>query len=203
MASRVSIVASVVESGYETNRLAIALFQDQTNLWSVGLVAVVRGSFGAVIDTAVCYLIPPNQSASGGGGGASGVSPSFCANAAESRQQGQNYTIIWLASSDAMCATFESQLTCGGIHGGQLAATTIGAVNVRCGPGTNYPIAFQHVNGAQGTVACYRDGQTMTNPATRISSSHWDMTTIDGVTGYIADVFVDTNGDITKQTHPC
>ena len=52
----VATAADVIECGYEKDRLAIAIYQNKTTLWSIGVVAVVRGDVGAVVSVAICAL---------------------------------------------------------------------------------------------------------------------------------------------------
>ena len=74
----------------------------------------------------------------------------------------------------------------------------------RYGPGTNYAIIDTLQAGQTLVVLCYSLGDTesFTTPGGQTNTSNaWDFVVIsdqDGG-GYVADVFVDTGDDITKQ----
>ncbi|MFF5210057.1 hypothetical protein [Streptosporangium sp. NPDC000396] len=75
-------------------------------------------------------------------------------------------------------------------------------VGLRAEPRTDSPVPTRIPTGHQGTVSCYvRGSQNIsgwggTNP-------YWNYTHIDGRTGYIPDVWLDTGGDITDQVPEC
>jgi hypothetical protein len=61
-------------------------------------------------------------------------------------------------------------------------------VNVRTGPGTNYPIITALNAGNQVSISCTTQGENVNG------NSQWDQTSINGQTGYVADVYVNSNG---------
>lgn len=70
-----------------------------------------------------------------------------------------------------------------------------GYINLRSGPGTNYPIVGQAVDGATPTVLCSRSGTTHTGRYG--STSLWDRIT-DGASGqqrWMSDAFLDSRVD--------
>ncbi|MFF5210056.1 hypothetical protein [Streptosporangium sp. NPDC000396] len=75
-------------------------------------------------------------------------------------------------------------------------------VGLRAEPRADSPVPTRIPTGHQGTVSCYvRGSQNIsgwggTNP-------YWNYTHIDGRTGYIPDVWLDTGGDITDQVPEC
>jgi hypothetical protein len=54
---RLAAVNNATKCAYRTDRLSIGIYQNQSRLWSVGVVAVVRGDIDAVASVALCYLI--------------------------------------------------------------------------------------------------------------------------------------------------
>src|SRR5262249_9149142 len=54
---RIDEADTTLRCGYETDRLAIALYQDRAFRWSVGAVAVIRGRFRAILDVSICVLV--------------------------------------------------------------------------------------------------------------------------------------------------
>jgi hypothetical protein len=92
----------VVECGYETDGLAIVVYQHADHPWSVGLVVVVRMSVDAVLDAGLCYLgkqlgldVPGDSMRADG----NQPQPEFCGLAA----QPEGYAVIALGSSNWMC----------------------------------------------------------------------------------------------------
>src|SRR5262249_46316601 len=130
----------------------------------------------------------------------------FCFGASNPDRNGEAYTVLWLASSDVMCTDLANQLAPrtpvpAGIP---LTATVRGAtqVNVRADASTKAAIIGQVSDGATGTVSCYQDGETVVvHP--RGTSNLWDKVRIGGLDGYIADVLLDTDGDLATQSHAC
>lgn len=101
VANRVAKLNDVVECAYENDRLSIVLYQDRSFRWSIGVVAVLRGTFDAVAETSACFLlrqlmiplVKRRQPA-----------PAFCFTANSLRKSRETYSVLWLASSDRMCA---------------------------------------------------------------------------------------------------
>jgi hypothetical protein len=94
-----------VECGYETDSLAIVVYQHSDEPWSVGLVVVVRLSLDAAIDVAGCYLekqlgfdAPPNPVS------INQIEPEFCGLAG----QPDDYAVVALGTSNWMCEALET-----------------------------------------------------------------------------------------------
>ncbi|WP_250291622.1 hypothetical protein [Frankia sp. CiP1_Cm_nod1] len=113
-ANRVIAVNGAAECAYKTDRLAIGIYQHKNYLWSVGVVAVVRGKLPAtVLDVGTCLLlekIAPARPAFLTPNGATEIEPTVCADYATTSRDGQNYTLMWLGSSDRMCDQLASKL---------------------------------------------------------------------------------------------
>ncbi|GEM_PF-2895045 len=206
LVKRVAALADVVQCGYETDRLAIAIYQNHATLWSVGVVAVVRGDLGAALDTSVCFLrkqlSPPGSDASYVSGPA-GPQPTFCFDAVSRTRGGERYTVMWVGSSDFMCWDLTNQLDSGRPEGDGITSTVkaVPDVAVRSGPSTRTALVGRADTGEVGEVSCYRRGETVSGR--RGTSDLWDLTTVNGMTGFIADVWLDTGGDVTKKIKPC
>jgi hypothetical protein len=105
VADRFSGYSDAIECGYETDGLAIVIYQHADNPWSLGLVIVVRAS--AVLDAGVCYLgkqvgvdVPGLSPRSGG----NPLRPDFCGLAA----QPQDYAVVALGTSNWMCDALQT-----------------------------------------------------------------------------------------------
>jgi hypothetical protein len=102
-ADRFLAAEDAVECGYETDGLAIVVYQHADHPWSVGLVVVVRLSVDAVIDAGLCYLgkqlglDEPGYSTRSDG---NQPHPEFCGLAA----QPGDYAVVALGTSNWMCA---------------------------------------------------------------------------------------------------
>lgn len=102
VANRFLAAADAVECGYETDGLAIVVYQHADHPWSVGLVVVVRLSVGAVVEAGFCYLgeqfdadVPGQFPRSGG----NQIKPGLCGLAA----QPEGYAVVALGTSNWMC----------------------------------------------------------------------------------------------------
>lgn len=104
---KVAKADDIAECGYETDRLAIAIYQDTTYLWSVGVVAVIRGN--ALVDVAACFLLKQIQAPFPHSAQRS-PRPSFCFGATTPTAEGERYTLIWLGSSDWICSDLRNEL---------------------------------------------------------------------------------------------
>jgi hypothetical protein len=100
MADRFLTAVDLVECGYETDRLAVGVYQHQSHPWSVGVVVVVRGNVGLVEDVALCYLggllgmgfdAPSDEEVP--------LEPQFCALSGAP----DGYALVALGSSTWMC----------------------------------------------------------------------------------------------------
>lgn len=89
-------------------------------------------------------------------------------------------------------------------HSGTIWSNVPNQVHRRSGPGTSYAIIDSLSASQQLIVLCYSwgDTETFTNPngATNTSAA-WDfvVTSDQDAGGYVADVFIDTGGDISQQ----
>jgi len=89
-------------------------------------------------------------------------------------------------------------------HAGTIWSNASGDVHRRRGPGTNFALIDSLHAGQQLIVFCYSlgDNETFTNPnGVTYASAAWDfvVTSDQDPGGYVADVFIDTGGDITQQ----
>jgi hypothetical protein len=105
VADRFSRYSDAIQCGYETDGLAIVIYQHADHPWSLGLVIVVRAS--AVLDAALCYLgkqvgvdVPGLSPRSGG----NPLRPDFCGLAA----QPQDYAVVALGTSNWMCDALQT-----------------------------------------------------------------------------------------------
>ncbi len=101
---RVNAANDVVDCAYETDHLAIGVYQHDNTHWSLGMVAVVRGDLDALVDGAACWLLKrvpfplpthglvPEE-----------IRPAFCADAVTRKSNGYRFTIMWIGSSNFMC----------------------------------------------------------------------------------------------------
>jgi hypothetical protein len=111
VADRFLAYSDAVECGYETDGLAIVVYQHADHPWSVGLVVVVRVSAGAVIDAGLCYLgkqlgfdAPGDSTRSDG----NQPQPRFCGLAAQPEADDENYAVVALGTSNWMCDALQT-----------------------------------------------------------------------------------------------
>ncbi|GAA1416996.1 hypothetical protein [Catellatospora coxensis] len=205
LVDRVAKVADAVECGYETDRLAIAIYQNNEFRYSVGVVAVVSGNLQALVEGAACYLSKQLTLGFSNGflNGSQRPRPDFCFDAVTRTRKGQRYTVLWMGSTDFMCMDLTGQLKPGRPEGDGVTATVKAdpRVIVRSGPTTHAAIVGRADAGQVGVVDCYIEGQQVSGR--RGSSRLWDHTTVGDVTGYIADSWLDTGGDITQKVPRC
>lgn len=94
----------LVECGYETDGLAVGIYQHADYPWSVGVVVVVRPTVGAAVKVAECYLEKQFSYETPGGQptGAErpGPGPEFCPL---SGSGDGGYVVVALGSSNWMC----------------------------------------------------------------------------------------------------
>ncbi len=92
-------------------------------------------------------------------------------------------------------------------HEGKIWSNVTEPVHRRSGPTTHHPIIDQFQAGQEFLVLCYSLGDTEqfenpTNPPGHpFTSNAWDfvVTSEQDTGGYVADVFIDTGGDIRQQ----
>lgn len=105
-ADRFLTLVDLTKCAYETDRLAVGVYQHHDTRWSVGVVVVVRGHLGAVADVVACYV--EGQIASGlrdiFKSEGNRPAPQFCAMAGAPQKHGEAYTVVVLGSSNWMCA---------------------------------------------------------------------------------------------------
>lgn len=205
LVKKVLAINSLAECGYQTDRLALGIYQDRTNLWSVGVVAVTRGRVDAVVETSVCFLLdqipflPGNKLRSDG---PVQPQPTYCVQAQRRHRAGQGYTVLWLGSSDVMCQGIGLQLSAGSVAGSGVTATVKAspAVNVRAGASTaGAPIRVEAA-GRTVVVTCYRIGQTITTR--RGASDRWYRLKTEDGEQYITGAWLDT-GDRPELPARC
>ena len=104
LSGRVFVANDVAECAYQTDRLAIAIYQQPAYRWSVGVVAVIRGHIGAGVDVSRCYItsqvIPKSDSP---GPPQPGPQWEICADASRPTARGEVYTVLTVGDSDVMC----------------------------------------------------------------------------------------------------
>ncbi|MFC4945566.1 hypothetical protein [Pseudonocardia sp. GCM10023141] len=115
IAGNLATINDVVKCGYENDRLAIGIYHQPKWVYSVGMVAVVRGTSGAAIDALQCYLesllgfdAPPTQPR--GAPAQPSIQPCAGYRAEESAVDGQFYTVLWAGSTDWMCTALTAKL---------------------------------------------------------------------------------------------
>lgn len=205
LVDRVAKVADAVECGYEQDRLAIAIYQNIKYGYSVGVVAVVNGDLQALVEGAACYLSKQLTLGFSNGflNGSQQPRADFCFDAVTRTRQGRRYTVLWVGSTDFMCMDLTGQLKPGRSEGNGVTATVKAEprVVVRSGPTTHAAVVGRVDAGQVGVVDCYIEGQQVSGR--RGTSRLWDHTTVGDLTGYIADSWLDTGGDITRKVPRC
>jgi hypothetical protein len=201
IAGRIGTIGDVAACGYETDRLALEIYQDRKFQWSIGVVAVIRGDVGALVDTAKCFLrkqlpfdprpqvIAPEE-----------PQPDFCLEGRVRDRGGERYTVLWLGSSDFMCGDLEGQLRSGRERDGGYSATVKASpdVAVRAKPGTQEKELRRAAGGEVMVVRCYLTGELVTGR--RGESSKWFHVPLDG--GYVSGAWLDT-GDAADKPGEC
>lgn len=91
-------------------------------------------------------------------------------------------------------------------HTGSVWSNVSKGANVREGPGTNFPTITDTLPLKAGTpvvILCYSLGEEIVHLApdgVKYKSRAWDyVVTTNGDRGYVADVLINTGGDIIKQ----
>lgn len=98
----------LAECAYETDRLAVGVYQHDGTPWSIGLVAVVRKDLKGIADIGACWLpkrLPfplPTQ-----GIAPDEIKPDYCADAVTRKSNGHTFTIMWIGSSNVMCGSLD------------------------------------------------------------------------------------------------
>ena len=89
-----------------TDRLAIAVYRQPGYLWSVGVVAVIRGDVGAAFDVTVCTLLkqlPRAAPETRVRVRVPGPQWEFCPALIRHERGGETYTLLTVGDSDEMC----------------------------------------------------------------------------------------------------
>jgi hypothetical protein len=206
LVKNVLAINTLAKCGYKTDRLALGIYQDREHLWSVGVVAVTRGRVDALLETSKCFLldqIPFKPGIKTRSTGPVQPQPTFCAQTLRRHRAGQDYTLLWLGSSDVMCQSIGLQLTAGTNSGTSGVTATVKAnpaVNVRARASTaGKPIRTEEV-GRTVIVTCYRTGQQITTH--RGASNRWYRLKTDDGEQYITGAWLDT-GDRTDLPAKC
>ncbi|MFK0256590.1 hypothetical protein [Streptomyces sp. NPDC090445] len=98
----------VAKCAYETDRLAVGVYQHKSTPWSIGMVAVVRKDLKGIVDVGACWLPkrlpfpPPTQ-----GIAPDEIKPDYCADAVTRKSNGHTFTIMWIGSSNVMCGSLD------------------------------------------------------------------------------------------------
>jgi hypothetical protein len=205
LVAKVLAINALAECGYRTDRLALGIYQDRGTRWSVGVVAVTRGRVDAVLEISKCYLLDQLPFRPGYKVRSTGPvepQPKFCVQTLHRFRGGQDYTLLWLGSSDVMCANLGAQLTPGTAAGNGVTATVKASpnVNVRAGTSTRARAIRREPAGQTVIVTCYRTGQTVSGR--RGASNRWYRLQTEGGNQYISGAWLDT-GDRPDQPAPC
>jgi hypothetical protein len=111
LAGRVLTANELTKCGYETDHLAIAIYQHADYPWSVGVAAVVRGDIDAGVNIAACYIesLVPTVPRDAPAPGLAPEGPRFglCGNVTRPTARGEVYTVLTAGDSDQMCAFLE------------------------------------------------------------------------------------------------
>jgi hypothetical protein len=185
-ADRLGQVNDAVECAYQTDRLAVRIYQSRRNSWAVGVVAVLRGRVGAVADTAACFLIKqiPLLDLATQGIGPDQDTPSYCFDTSHQRRADEDYTIMWIGSSALTCRGLQDGLVPG--DGRLVAVKARPDVSLRAGPSTGDRVLRKVPDGTLGRVTCYRLGEAVKG------DEAWARTTVLGDTGWIAATYLDS-----------
>jgi hypothetical protein len=105
-AGEVAAIQDAVACGYETDRLAIAIYQQKEYLWSASVVVVVRGRVDELADGfvegAICYLKKLTGDLFRSEGNR--PRPQVCVGVRHPKIGNESYTVLWIGSSNMMCA---------------------------------------------------------------------------------------------------
>jgi hypothetical protein len=111
LAGRILAANQVTTCGYDTDRLAIAIYQHADHQWSVGVAAVIRGDIDAAVDIAACYIesIIPSFPSEDPAPRLAPAGPRFglCGSVTRPTARGEVYTVLTAGDSDQMCAFLE------------------------------------------------------------------------------------------------
>jgi hypothetical protein len=101
---RVLAANDAVSCAYETDSLAIRIYQQKDHAWSVGVVAVIRGSIDSAVAVTVCYF-EKGLGVRNEPGPRTTPGPHWkpCADVAQPAHNGEVYTVLVAGSSDEMC----------------------------------------------------------------------------------------------------
>jgi hypothetical protein len=187
----------ITKCAYETDRLAIGVYQSTALKWSVGVVAVVRGDIDAIAETSACYLIKQlSFLLSPDNGFATKDQPDFCYDAVREKAGGGSYTVMWLGSSDTMCLALNEQLTPGKGYMFRVKATP--SAVLRSQPSRSGQRIAAEPAQTLGRLVCFAEGEEVTNAAGD-TSTRWAKVNINGDSGYIADVLLDEWSDLAAD----
>ncbi|MGC5284762.1 hypothetical protein [Micromonospora sp. DT231] len=185
-ADRLGQVNDAVQCAYETDRLAVRIYQSRRDSWAVGVVAVLRGRLGAVADTTACFLIKqiPLLDLATRGNGPEQDKPAYCFDTSHQRRDGEDYTIMWIGSSANTCRGLQDGLVPG--DGRLVAVKAHPDVSMRTGPSTSDRVLRTVPDGTLGRVTCHRTGEAVKG------DDVWARTTVLGDTGWIAAAHLDS-----------
>jgi hypothetical protein len=104
--------AATAECAYQTDRLAIGIYQHDNYPWSLAVVAVVRGGVDAAGDVAACYFFGPSgtpNAAPPDNRQQQGPILEIDADIASQVRNGEHFTVFWVSSSDWMSETLHAK----------------------------------------------------------------------------------------------
>lgn len=218
----ISAAQDAIKCAYKQDRFAIGIYQNRQHQWSLGMVAVVGLDLDAAIKGTACFLgeqIPFRGSeldpALGFGAPADArltftlpdqradPEEAVCFGTRERIRAGITFTLLWLGSSDIMCKSLDLQLNPGKTTGFGATATVKAKpqVNVRESPSTGAAAVSQLDRGEVVIVTCHTEGEQVSGR--RGESRIWDRVWLHDIEGYVSDVWLDTDGDVTGTTPRC
>ncbi|MBV1855928.1 SH3 domain-containing protein [Catellatospora tritici] len=201
---RLNDLKDAIQCGYQTDRLAVGIYQGTKIRWSVGAVLVIRGDADAFLDVSACYLgkLIRNYICPGCGGGEERPTPEIrpCFDYARKTVGGQEYTVLWVASSNILCE---------GLHDAFVddfdkdlqQAETLGrpTLVIRAEAATTAERKGAIPQGTTIYLQCYVTGENVTGPDAD-QTAQWDRVTFNGVTGYVSHAWVSERNEEASPT---
>ncbi|MGW0515903.1 hypothetical protein [Crossiella sp. NPDC003009] len=96
-----SHVNTVLTCAYQTDRVGIVLYQEKASPLSLGLVVAIRGKLDAAAEVAACFLKVTILGVSADPPPGAAKAP--CFHKGSRKQGGEDYSLFWIGSSEAMC----------------------------------------------------------------------------------------------------
>ncbi|GHJ49276.1 hypothetical protein Cs7R123_66180 [Catellatospora sp. TT07R-123] len=201
--NRLNDLKDVIQCGYQTDRLAVGVYQGTKIKWSVGAVLVIRGDADAFLDVSGCYLgkLIRNYICPGCGGGEERPKPEIrpCFDYARKTSGGQDFTVLWVASSNILCAGLHDAFT-DDFDKDLQQAETLGrpTLVIRDAAATTATRKGAIPYGSTVYLQCYTKGETVSSPVSDYgptTTDQWDRVTFDGVTGFVSHAWISERND--------